>query len=177
MPLVVEDGSGLANANSYCSVADATTYHADRGNSDWAALASDTIREQLLVKATDHMVRAYRTAWAGSRKTSTQKLDWPRVWVPYPDLSVRYATSYYPAGYFPDNAVPDDVKFACAELALKAAAGPLMPDIERLTKSESVGPLSVTYADNDAKQYPIYSDVQNMLDAWLSTTGNQILRA
>jgi hypothetical protein len=36
MALIVEDGTGLANAESYVSVADATTYHANIGNTAWA---------------------------------------------------------------------------------------------------------------------------------------------
>ena len=35
MSLIVEDGTGLATAEAYISVADATTYHAARGNSTW----------------------------------------------------------------------------------------------------------------------------------------------
>lgn len=35
MPIVVEDGSGLANANSYASAAEAASYHSTYGNSAW----------------------------------------------------------------------------------------------------------------------------------------------
>ncbi len=35
MALIVEDGTGLSTAESYISVADATTYHTARGNSSW----------------------------------------------------------------------------------------------------------------------------------------------
>jgi len=35
MALVTEDGTGLSTAESYISVADATTYHTARGNSTW----------------------------------------------------------------------------------------------------------------------------------------------
>lgn len=36
MALIVETGAGLTNSNSYATVAEATTYHADHGNADWA---------------------------------------------------------------------------------------------------------------------------------------------
>ena len=52
MSLVVEDGTGKADAESYISVADADTYHSNRGNTDWAALTT-TEKEQLLRGATD----------------------------------------------------------------------------------------------------------------------------
>ena len=35
MALEVEDGTGKSTAESYISVADATTYHTARGNSTW----------------------------------------------------------------------------------------------------------------------------------------------
>lgn len=178
MPLVVEDGTGLPNAESYCSVVEASAFHTARGNADWAAVASDTVREELLRKATDYMKQLYRLAWAGARKTSTQALDWPRVWVPIPDLSTRYYGSYYPAGYFSDSAVPQDVKDACAMLALKAISGDLLQDTDRLTKSESVGSISVTYADDGARKYPVYQAIDSLLAPWLENNGQgSVMRA
>jgi hypothetical protein len=35
MSLICEDGSGKSDSESYISVADASTYHTDRGNSEW----------------------------------------------------------------------------------------------------------------------------------------------
>ena len=44
MALIVEDGTGLANAESYVSVADATTYHTNYGNTAWTAIIRSTAR-------------------------------------------------------------------------------------------------------------------------------------
>jgi hypothetical protein len=88
MALVVEDGTARADAESYCSVAAADTYHANRGNTVWAAL-TQTVKEQCLRKATDYMV-VYRNAWDGYRKTTTQALDWPRFMVPIKDNFLLY---------------------------------------------------------------------------------------
>src|SRR4051794_18796289 len=118
MSLIVEDGTGLAGAESYISVVDATAYHAARGNTSWASLASDTVREQLLRKATAYMVQVYRAAWAGYRFSTTQALDWPRSYVPIPDALGGYGS--IPA-YLAWTVVPNDVKNACAELALRAS--------------------------------------------------------
>jgi hypothetical protein len=54
--------SPAVNAESYVSVADADTYHANRGNASWAALTT-TQKEQALRKATDYMVGAYQSRW------------------------------------------------------------------------------------------------------------------
>lgn len=49
-------------AESYVSVADADTYHLNRGNASWAALTT-TVKEQCLRKSTDYMVGEYFGRW------------------------------------------------------------------------------------------------------------------
>ncbi|MBF0374875.1 MAG: hypothetical protein HQL39_15825, partial [Alphaproteobacteria bacterium] len=66
MSLIVEDGSGLSDANAYVSLAYADGYHALRGNAAWAA-AGQPARESALVRATDHLDRAFR--WRGERRS------------------------------------------------------------------------------------------------------------
>lgn len=166
MALIVEDGTGKTNAESFISVADATTYHAARGNAAWAALASDTIREQCLRRATDYMEQAYRNRWAGYRVTSTQSLSWPRSWVPMEDVD-------YIATYYPNDAVPVLVANACAELALKAATATLLSDQSQMVTSESVGPLAVTY-DKYSNQEIRYASVDAMLAVMFSNGGSSI---
>jgi hypothetical protein len=144
MALVVEDGTGKANAESYISVSDATTYHSDRGNAGWAALASDTVREQLLRKATEYMLQVYRLAWAGSRISADQALDWPRADVPRKDVTYGYGS--YPS-YYAHDSVPTEIKRACAELALKANSGPLAPDLTQMIVRQKVGPLETEYSE------------------------------
>lgn len=157
MALIVEDGTGLATAESYASVAYADTYHSDRGNTSWATLTTG-VKEQSLRKATDFMEQVYRPRWAGVRVTSTQALSWPRYEVPKIDAPGGGA---WPA-YYPYNAVPTEVKNACAELALKAAAGELAPDLDRPTTSETVGPISVTYAVG-TRETVKYRAIDNLL--------------
>ena len=71
MTIIVEDGTGLANAESYVSVVDANTYHSKLGNDAWTDLDT-SVKEQLLRKATDYMVAQYRLQYAGYRRYSTQ---------------------------------------------------------------------------------------------------------
>jgi len=166
MTLIVEDGTGKSNANSFVSVADASAYHTARGNSAWAALASDTIREQALIRATDYMEQAYRNRWAGYRVTSTQSLSWPRSWVPMED--VDYISTYYP-----NDEVPTLVANACAELALKASTATLLEDQEQLVTSETVGPLSVEY-DKYSGQAKRYASVDAMLAVMFVNGGSSM---
>jgi hypothetical protein len=152
MALIVEDGTGLANAESYISVVDASAYHTARGNSAWAALASDALREQALRKATDYIEQVYRLSWKGRRVTDTQALSWPRYEVCRED-----GYSYYAS-----DAVPTEVKNACAELALKASADTLAPDLEQAVVREKIGPIETEY-DKNSPQFTQYRAVNNLL--------------
>ena len=133
MPLIVETGTGDAAAESYISVAAATARHVALGNDAWAALASDTIREQALRRATAYMEQAYRTRWIGRRLNRTQALSWPRWGVTVDCFYVDVAS------------VPTAVANACADLALRASAGDLAADLARSVVREKVGPLETEY--------------------------------
>lgn len=133
MTLIVEDGSGRADANAYVSVAEADAYFALRNNAAWAAAAAAD-KEAAIVRATDYLDAGY--AFRGVRASQTQALAWPR-------LAAEDDAGRAIAG------VPEAVRRACIELALRALDGELLPDAPRggRVKSESLGPLSVTYAD------------------------------
>lgn len=173
MALVVETGAGLANAESYVSVADATTYHANRGNAAWAALATDTIREQLLRKATDYMLAVYRPRWAGYRNTTTQALDWPRSEVAMRDGPGMGIT----VSYYANDAVPAAVANACADLALKASSAALIPDETQAVKSKQVGSVKIEYQDY-SRATRTYRAIDNLLSPLLAGGGQlRIVRA
>lgn len=140
MSLTVEDGTGLATADSYASRADADAYHAARGNAAWAAASTDA-RDAALRKATQYLDTRYR--WVGNRSTLTQALEWPRYFVP------RLG---YPSGWPQPRVV-----HACIELALRALSVDLLADDEgRDVLSEQVGPISVTYGPTGGGvRYPV----------------------
>jgi hypothetical protein len=165
MSLITENGQGLANAESYCSVADATTYHGGRGNADaWDAIDD---KEAALRKATDFMLQRYRAQWKGQRNSTTQALDWPRQLVVIDDMPNGYGAYAY---YLPNSLLPVPVANACAELALKTASGALMADLGRETRSESVGPISVTYEPGSSRQ-TAYAAVYGILRPYLKPAG------
>lgn len=151
MALVLEDGTGLANAESFASVAEATAFFSGRGKADaWDAVED---KEAALRNASDYIQFTYAGRWSGKRLSANQALDWPRVGV-YDADSRSYVAS---------NVVPRRVKNACIELALRAAAGELVNDLGRETVSESVDVISVTYAQGGKRQ-TTYASV----DAWLA---------
>lgn len=162
MSLIVETGVGLANAESYISVADADAYFAARGITLWATLL-EAEKEQALRRATDYMEYWYGDAWSGMRVTLTQALSWPRTGVTYKKW------------LFPSNQVPREVVKACAELGFKAAGGELAADLGSQVKSETVGPIAVTYADG-ARQKPKYQAIDAMLGALLTGGGSGMVK-
>lgn len=160
MALIVEDGTGKPDAESYASVAAADAYHVGRANTAWAAL--DTAAKEVnLRKATDYMLEQYSGSWRGDRVLSTQALDWPR------------ANATLDGYLLASNIVPKEVIRACCELALKASAGPLTVDETAQVKSETVGPLSTTYADG-ARQQTKYAAVDNLLRQLLASGSGSI---
>ena len=163
MSLITEDGTGLINAESYVTVAESLIYHANRGNDTWATITTSQ-QEQALRRATDYMEEVYRLRWAGFRVNFTQALDWPRYLVPKLDSPGGYTgnVSGWLVSYYLNNTVPDEVKKGCMELAIKAAAGDLSPDLARATTSEKVGEIVVTYQAGN-RQYVKYRSVDNLL--------------
>lgn len=126
--ITVEDGTGLAGANSYLSTADADTYHANRGRSSWASLEADA-KAAALVKAAEFIDAAYN--WIGSKKAKTQGLKWPRI--QGLDCSGNPVLLVDSDG-FDIDAVPQAVVNACAEAAFLSLSEDLFQDADPLGK-------------------------------------------
>lgn len=144
MILVVETGAGLPNSESYCTVAYADEYHADRGNDAWDNVDN---KDAALRKAADYIGQVYGAKFVGSRVTDTQAMDFPRYGVP------RMGTS----SYYASNVIPLELKKAQAELAFKSTVGELLEDIDPPVTSEQVGSIKVTYAEGatKTKKFPV----------------------
>lgn len=163
--LVVETGAGVANADSYGTLAQLDAYHVQRGNTAWAAL-TEHLKEVAARDATDYMFQVYVSAWKGVRMTATQGLDWPRGFV-YTIPYLNGATGSYPY-LVADDIVPTEVFRAFAELALKASTAELNPDLAKDIVSQTVGPISTTYATS-SPQYKRYRSIDMMLRPYLAT--------
>jgi len=168
MALVVEDGTGKSTADSYISLVDAATRHTNLGNTAWAALASDAIREQYFRRSTEYMEGAYRQRWQGYKKTATQALSWPRSYV-YLEPVMQGMVGSYPY-LVSDTIVPNEVKNACADLALKAATVTLAEDLGAVVIREKIDVIEVEY-DKNAPAYTQYRSVDMMLAIYLKSGG------
>lgn len=154
MALIVEDGTGMANAESLLSVADADAYHTAMGNAAWGA-ATTAQKEAALRRATQYLDARYQ--WQGDPLTATQALSWPREGVSWPVKRVQDA---------------------CAELALRAVAlGGLYTDQDAAAiKQESIGPASVTYDVTHNRGQVRYTLVDDLLAGLVRNIGRMTLR-
>lgn len=147
--MITETGTGNSASESLCSVVDALAYNAARGNYTWSTLTTDQ-QEQSLIRATDYMEAVYSQRWAGTRTTSVQALSWPRYNVFVNGFVVL------------SSSVPKPVINACAELALRAAAGELLSDSTQQKTRTKVDVIEVEY-DKYSPQSTQYLAITAML--------------
>lgn len=131
MALVVEDGTGKADANSYVSRTDADTllsFHASQAK--WAAL-SDADKEAALQRATEYLDLKFR--WYGQALYQIQALQWPR-------------TKYFDAKGFERTAglIPTELEKAAAYLAITAIES---LDLSLLTEMGQTGALKQYFTE------------------------------
>jgi hypothetical protein len=78
MTIVVENGTGLADAVSYASAADADTYWLSEADETWSGF-STAEKEIALVRATREIEALYSARFIGQRNSTAQALSWPRT--------------------------------------------------------------------------------------------------
>jgi len=141
----------VLNTNSYVEIADADTYFETRIDSaEWTS-ATDEIKEQALVTASQ-LVDNH--AWIGSAVSSSQALAWPRKNAIYNDdrlgLQVTIA----------ENEVPSRVKTAVYEQALHLVNNEdLLAGTTQTFESISVGSISLTDSNSDVTRTSISPSV------------------
>jgi hypothetical protein len=109
---VVEDGSVVASANSYITVADADTYFGNYGDPATWSDASDDEKQEALRLASQYIDSEYGDSWQGARSDPDQVLDWPRYLV--------YTREGWLVG---SSTIPRRLKDAICELALRVLDG------------------------------------------------------
>ncbi len=122
MAFIVEDGTGLANATSYATLAFADDYFADRGVVRWTEQSCDEEKQVALILATDYLDLRFR--YLGFRKLpETQALEWPREGVISRSNLVIISS----------DSVPVRVQKAAAEIAIIALDQDVFPNALKTT--------------------------------------------
>lgn len=153
MTIVVEDGTGLASANSYVSGDELATYCEDRAIT--LASSDDDAIEAALVRATAAIDGGYRMAFPGYRASARdQALEWPRL-----------AAYDYEGILIDGTSVPPEVKQATCETAIRELADPgsMTPDLERggFIRRMKAGSVEIEYGGNNNQT--VYTIIDGIL--------------
>jgi hypothetical protein len=162
MAFIVEDGGGIASANSYASVAELNAYAEFRFD---LTAYTNTQKEAALVVASSDWIDGYHS-FRSESLTETQGLFFPTLL----------------------DALPYAVKEASMKAALLQLRGLLLVDLSTLnvngsveSESKSVGPLSksATYKKGSAQRYSrvLPTDLTNLLNPYLLAGCSSIGRA
>lgn len=170
--MVVEDGTGLVNADSFCSLDFADEYFETRANSLWTG--TDDAKEAAIIRASDYIEQRWSHRFKGEKQfpDNPQSLSFPRLYIDA------------------DDSVPLGVKRACAEYALRALSGELAPDASYDSNGQSlsrkrtkVGPIEtdLTYTQGGTGSTAPTFRPYPAADAWLRpyllpSGGNRVIR-
>lgn len=151
MPLIVEDGTGIEDANSFVELNEARALATIRG----IDLSDDdeTLSKQLVQSA--DRINSYEPRFSGHRAYSVQSMAYPR------------SNSFRLGAVIPRGFIPRELK-----LAQVIICDLIAQDIEIWTtdvggiKEETVGPLKTVYADDKAESVgnPDLPQVESILN-------------
>ena len=137
--MIVEDGTGLPNADSYVSVEFADNYFSARGVTAWASL-TQAKKEQALIRGTDFIDTIYQ--WYGQKATNIQSLRFPRV-------NLRDYEGQEVVG------IPNCLKQAVCDASMLSANGTELFQTKNENGdvvSETITTLSFTYSKSDKSE-------------------------
>ncbi len=147
--LIVEDGSGVADANTYVDEAFLVSYADDRG---LTISPTGSVRQQQLLKAMDYL-ESQTGRFQGSKTLSTYSLPWPRKEV------------YIHGVLIDKHTIPIQLKNAQSQIVVELQAGtrlypiPRTSSVEGFVTQKTIGPLTKKYAQDGlgtiASQLPI----------------------
>lgn len=142
-----------ASSNTYCTLAEANTYHDAHVHTDKWDTASDSTKNKALAMATRLLDDNFD--WLGIKATDTQKLRWP-----------RYDT-YDKDGYFIDgDIIPQDLKDATSEYARHLISSDLTATPDTLGfKKIKVSEIELEIDSNDRDRVGVMPEVvRKMID-------------
>lgn len=159
--LIVEDGTGVANANSYQTRAALIAYAAARG----VTLPDDATTDVLAIEAMDY-IETFRGRFTGQVVADDQALSWPRT---YAYIYGKLVAITY---------IPRELKQAQAALVMILKSGvKLMPVIDQtaaFVKREKVDVIEVEYSESvrlGMNEFPSMPQIDALLQPLLGSGG------
>lgn len=157
MALILEDGTGYSDSDTFALVATIEAYAAKYGLTFSGTSGEKEIAAR---KGTQYISIAYASVFAGSRTFDTQALAWPRWGVTDEDgFSIA------------SNIVPQPVIDAACEASILARTEELLPDIANpgnlASKSVQVGPISKSESWVSGRgQFKLYRKIELLLERY-----------
>lgn len=154
---VAEDGTGLVDANSYCTVAFANDYFTERGNLTWID-AFDSAKEVALIKATDYIEMRFANKFKDSTlfPETPQALSFPRTGKIALPLQLLRATCEYASRALTTELTADISNDLIKDTVTERVIGPIKT-VDSVTHSGNYVQVKKTYnrypaADNLIRQ-------------------------
>lgn len=135
--MIVEDGTGISNADSYISLEDAEAYVSSSFfTGDWSELTNSQ-KESLLKTSSMYLDSFY--SWYGEKSVQTSGLRWPRVGVEdSDDIEV------------PSNSIPNKIKWATVEMSIYLASTNLLEESDsRGVDSVKIDVIEITFNSSE----------------------------
>lgn len=154
MALIVEDGTGIANANTYVTDAEYVAYAASRG---LTIGADETARERELISATDFLEK-FRAQYQGVKTVQTNPLQWPRRGAAIDCFAIA------------NNVIPEELKRAQMEAGAYSFGAQLTTNTaQQNVQREKLATLEVTYFYNGSAG----DGALDRINQWLQPLFNQ----
>jgi hypothetical protein len=167
MAFTVEDGTGVAEANSYVELAFAEDYFTDRGNAAWTG--ADSAKQAALIQATDYIEGRFGRRFIGEMASTTQGLSWPRT-----DTD------------FEETEIPVKLQRATCEYAVRALTAALAPDptvdasgVSVVNTRKKLGPLEKEFqvvGSGHPVMFRPYPAADMLLTGLLEATQGRVIR-
>jgi hypothetical protein len=157
--MIVEDGTGLSNSDSYVSVDDCASYCTARGLS--FGTSPTVTGEQAIIRASAAIDAIYRDRFPGFKRNGrAQAMEWPRSGA-YDNADEIIA----------DDEVPVEIIQATCEAAVRELADPgsMMPDLERGggVRRLKAGSVEIEYGANALNQ-TTFTAIGNLLSGLIA---------
>ena len=161
MTLTIENGTNVANANSYITLAEVRAFASARGIT--LSIVDATLESQI-IKAMD-WVESKRDQFKGSKTYTTQSLQWPRFNVYIDNLA------------FSSTSIPIELKNTLCQLVIEIHNGvDIYPNFTgNFIKREKVDVIETEYSERNGNMLPTMSKIDDLLRPLLSCSFGNII--
>lgn len=160
MPLIIEDGSIVENANSYLTVQEVRDFASARG---YSLPNQDSEVEVLVIKAMDYLESLADKYKGVKTAPSEQELQWPRYDV--------YVEEQYVESYL----IPKSIKNALAQCVVESVSAPLVSAPQPTVKKNKVDIIETEYFDSGVSRSEVdFTRIESFLAPLIKSSGFSI---